>query len=192
MLTNCRVGHKSNLGWRIASRFKLSDKAFAEVLNASTEEDPLPFRGLVPKDMRERIEKDVLLLKKIGDKQPVGAADLDTLLDSLLLDQNEIKTDYLREKLLSGRRTSPGFPGIKKMPIKVTTIQSSKGLSAEYVFITHFDQRYLPGKNGITDQSICNVLVALTRARKKVWLLSTTDDSSVFLSWIDDSRINHE
>lgn len=122
MLTNCRVGHKSNLGWRIASRFKLSDKAFAEVLNASTEEDPLPFRSLVPKDMREMIEKDVLLLKKIGDKQPVGAADLDTLLDSLLLDQNEIKTDYLREKLLSGRRTSPGFPGIKKMPIKVTTI----------------------------------------------------------------------
>lgn len=192
MLTNCRVGHKSNLGWRIASHFKLSAEAFADVLKGSTVEDPLPFRRMVPSDIREVIERDALLLKKIGDKQPVDAANLNTLLDSLSLDQDQIKMDYLRERLLSGRRASPGYPGIKKMPITGTTIQSSKGLSAEYVFITHFDQRYLPGKYGITDQSICKVLVALTRARKKVWLISTTDDSSVFLSFIDKSRIKCE
>lgn len=192
MLTNCRVGHKSNLGWRIASHFKLSAEAFADVLKASTVEDPLPFRRMVPGDIRKVIERDALLLKKIGDKQPVDAANLNTLLDSLSLDQDQIKMDYLRQKLLRGRRASPGYPGIKKNPITGTTIQSSKGLSAEYVFITHFDQRYLPGKYGITDQSICKLLVALTRARKKVWLISTTDHSSVFLSFIDKSRIKCE
>ena len=192
MLTNCKVGQKSNLGWRIASYFKLSEEAFADALKASTVESPSPFWNLIPKGKKEVIERDVSLLKKVGKKQPVDSADLDTLLDSLSFDQDEIKKNYLKEKLFSGHQTSLSYPGIKKMPITGTTIQSSKGLSAEYVFITHFDQRYLPGKDGVTDQSICNVLVALTRARKKVWFISTTDDSSEFLSWIDKIRIKFE
>lgn len=192
MLTKCKKGENSNLGWRIASRFKLSEEAFADALKASTVENPPPFRCLIPEDKKEVIERDVLLLKKVKKKQPVDSADLDTLLDSLSFDQDEIKKNYLREKLFSGHRTSLSYPGIKKIPITGTTIRSSKGLSAEYVFITHFDQRYLPGKDGATDQSICNVLVALTRARKKVCLISTTDDSSEFLSWIDKNRIKFE
>lgn len=191
-LADCRIGHKSNLGWRIASHFKLPDEAFADVLRASTVEDPPPFRSLVPEDVRAVIERDTSLLKKIGDRQRVSTADLNTLIESLSIDQDEIKTDYLREKLLGGRRASSKYPSIKKMPIKCTTIRRSKGLSAEYVFITHFDQKYLPGKDGITDKSICNMLVALTRARKKVWLISTTDESSVFLDFIDKSRIKSQ
>jgi superfamily I DNA/RNA helicase len=132
------------------------------------------------------------LLKSIGDKQSVSAEELNTLFDSLSLDQNEIKADYLRERILGGRRAPQKYPGIKKIPITGTTVQSSKGLAADYVFITHFDQRYLPGEDGITDQSICSVLVALTRARKKVWLISTTDRSSEFLDWIDKNRIRRE
>lgn len=192
MLTKCRIGKESNLGWRIASRFKLSVEAFKDALKASTVENPPPFRSLIPRDKKEVIERDVLLLKKVGEKQPIDSADLDSLLDSLSFNKDEIKKDFLRKKLFSGRKTSLSYPGIKKIPITGTTIQSSKGLSAEYVFITHFDEKYLPGKDGVTDQSICNVLVALTRARKKVWLISTTEESSTFLSWIDESRIKFE
>jgi hypothetical protein len=47
-------------------------------------------------------------------------------------------------------------------------LQSSKGPAAEYVFITHFDDQYFikdKNKTNISDQDICNFLVAITRDR---------------------------
>ena len=67
-------------------------------------------------------------------------------------------------------------PGTRKTSIVLTTIQSSKGLDADYVFITHFDDQYIvrdKSKNKISDQDVCSFLVALTRAKRKVFLLST-------------------
>ena len=82
--------------------------------------------------------------------------------------------------------------GIRKIPIKSTTIQSSKGLSADYVFITHFDDRYFIKNNGnISDKDIRNLLVALTRAKKKVFLISSnTTKRPTFLGWINADRIS--
>lgn len=74
-----------------------------------------------------------------------------------------------------------------------TTIQSSKGLSSDLVFLTHFDDRFFiknEDKSIITNQDICNFIVALTRARKKVILISTTKLKPTFLNWIKPERIN--
>ena len=74
-----------------------------------------------------------------------------------------------------------------------TIIQSSKGLAAEYVFITHFDDQYFikhKDKTQICDRDICNFLVALTRARRKVFLISSdTNKSPVFRNWIHEDRV---
>ena len=85
-------------------------------------------------------------------------------------------------------------PGIRKIDITATTIQRSKGLAADYVFITHFDDQFFikaKDKNMVDDQDICNFLVALTRARKKVFLISSdkTKKKPVFFHWIDKNRI---
>lgn len=192
LLTQRKTGQQSNLGWRIASRFKLSDEIFSEILMRSKEEDPLPFGRLVPADTKAQIDRDVELLKTIKNKEPISTEEIDTLLNSLSLDQDEIKINHVREELLTGHSTAQGLQAIKKIPITLSTIQSSKGLSSEYVFITHFDSRYIPREGDVTDQDICNMLVALTRARKKVWLLSTTDEPCVFLNWIDKNRIEKE
>lgn len=191
LLVDRRIGHKSNLGWRIASRFKLSDEVFAELLIASTVNNPSPFRKIIPSEIKKMIERDAITLRNLRDNEPIEPEELNVLMGNLELDEKEISAGYLRDKLPKRSSLERHIAGIRKIPITVATIQSSKGLSAEYVFITHFDQRYLPGKHGISDQSICNTLVALTRARKKVWLLSTTDESSVFLKWIDQGRISN-
>lgn len=83
-------------------------------------------------------------------------------------------------------------PGIKSVPIEITTFQSSKGLAADYVFITFFDDRYcLRDKEiGLSDQDVCSFLVALTRARRGVYLLSTVRNCTpTLLTWINRNRI---
>jgi superfamily I DNA/RNA helicase len=101
--------------------------------------------------------------------------------------QNQLKDELINDGLRSGN------PGLRKIPIKATTIQSSKGLSADYVFITHFDDQYfIKNKDQLTisDQDICNFLVALTRAKKKVFLISSnTKKQPTFLKWINQDRI---
>jgi superfamily I DNA/RNA helicase len=84
-----------------------------------------------------------------------------------------------------------GNPGLRNIPIKVTTIQSSKGLSADVVFIANFDDRYfLRDGSTITDQDICNFLVALTRTKKKAFLISTVDKKNPsLLRLISEKRI---
>ena len=64
---------------------------------------------------------------------------------------------------ITASKSRVGDPGIRKIPIKSTTIQSSKGLAADLVFITHFDDRYFIRNNDkakISDHDICNFLVS--------------------------------
>jgi superfamily I DNA/RNA helicase len=81
-------------------------------------------------------------------------------------------------------------PAIRSIPIKVTTIQSSKGLADDFVFICHFDDMYLvKDPEHVTDREICNFLVALTRAKKKVVLISSQVKEPTFLKWIATERV---
>ena len=81
-------------------------------------------------------------------------------------------------------------PAIRNIPIKITTIPSSKGLAEDYVFISDFDDRFLLEKDQkCSDQKIYDVLVALTRARRKVFLISSEAKEPKFLSWIAKERV---
>jgi len=63
----------------------------------------------------------------------------------------------------------------------------------DYVFITHFDDLYFikdKNKANITDHDVCSFLVALTRARKRVYLISSNPRATpTFLTWIAPDRI---
>jgi hypothetical protein len=61
---------------------------------------------------------------------------------------------------------------MRALPITVTTVQKSKGLSAD-VFFTHFDDPLFVTRAGMTDKDVCSFLVALTRAKRKVFLMSS-------------------
>lgn len=102
------------------------------------------------------------------------------------------EVERLKEPAPKAKRPQPGFG---KPTIKLTSFQSAKGLSAQYVFVVGLNNRDLPkNPNKIDDIEICKFLVALTRTRKQCYFLLTRrfagvpKEPSVFLGWIDRSR----
>lgn len=87
-----------------------------------------------------------------------------------------------------------GFGSIKKgaIEVEITTVISSKGLSADFVYFIGIDNRNLLDQkiNEITDQKLCEFLVGITRAKKKLTLISLKDKSPKILDFIDKRCIN--
>lgn len=82
-------------------------------------------------------------------------------------------------------------------PVRVTSFEGAKGLSAQYVFIAGLHDGELPRDPAkIKDLEICKFVVGLTRTRKKCTLIHTRHfadgwkSPSSFISWIDDARLD--
>lgn len=180
-----------NLGWRIVAPFFISNDTIISVIKASADDPSKKIITLLTAEIVKTIKNILKSLKCISDGKPITPELLASTLKLFKIDQNSLAIENLQEKLNSFE-LSGGNPAIRKIPIKATTIQSSKGLSADIVFITHFDDQYfIKGhkQKVISDQDICNFLVALTRAKKKVFLISSADDNPTFLTWIASKNI---
>ena len=84
---------------------------------------------------------------------------------------------------------------VKNIPIRTTTVQGSKGLAADLVFLTHIDDKYFleDPKNGECNKDIYKLLVALTRAKMKVHIVSTTQGhDDIALRLIKNDKIMRE
>ena len=83
------------------------------------------------------------------------------------------------------------------LPVKVTSFEGAKGLSAQHVFIAGLHDYELPRNPGaIEDLEICKFVVGLTRTRKKCTLLYTRNFAGGWKSpssfiWIDKARLEH-
>jgi superfamily I DNA/RNA helicase len=182
------IDGKGSLGWRIVAKCLLEEKAFKSVLEETAHENARSMYELVGNECRNQIKEMLRVLKKLARSEPIDENSVEAL-KKMDLDPYNIMRDILAEELdLESHRL--GDPAVRKIPIKATTIQSSKGLSADYVFITHFDDQYLiENEESLTDREVCNFLVALTRARKKVFLISSTKREPTFLKWIQKETI---
>lgn len=182
----------SNLGWRIVSRSILSDTDFESVLKESNKDNAKCFAELIGSKQKKEINDILKILRSIKNDKKVGEEKLGEVLRKIGFGPFDIARNYLKDEINSNS-VRIGNPGLRKIPIKATTIQSSKGLAADYVFITYFDDRYFiknTDKKNIEDKEICNFLVALTRARHKVFLISSDDKKEpTFLKWIINDRI---
>ncbi|MBI2340426.1 MAG: hypothetical protein HYU99_08705, partial [Deltaproteobacteria bacterium] len=82
--------------------------------------------------------------------------------------------------------------------IKMTTINGSKGMSANYVFLIGMNNGEFPkSAPNPTDNEICQLIVGLTRTRKKCYLISNArfglafgKSKSVFIDWINPEKID--
>jgi superfamily I DNA/RNA helicase len=86
-------------------------------------------------------------------------------------------------------------PGGARPPIKITSFEGAKGLSAQHVFLTGLHNGEIPkDPANIQDLEICKFVVGLTRTRKRCYLIHTgrfaqkRKHPSVFISWIADQR----
>lgn len=185
--------NKSNLGWRIVSKSLLSVTDFKTLITTTETDDTKDVSELINNNLKKDVDEMLKVLKSVKNGKAVDRSKLDVFLKKINIDPYEMVKEFLKDDVSSGSQ-KVGNAGIRKIPIKATTIQSSKGLAADYVFITNFDDQYFiknKDKQKITDQDICNFLVALTRAKKKVFLVSSnTQKKPTFLTWINADRID--
>ena len=185
---------KSNLGWRIIAKSLLKPNDFEALLQESHLDNARPIIELMELQSRKEAKQLLAIVRKVIDNKTPGvpADELDKVLKKNGLDPLEIRRSALLTEIgRTPRRSSHRL--LNKISIHATTIQSSKGLAADYVFLTHFSDLFFiwdRDSKTITDLDICNLLVAITRARKKVFLMSSVDlPEPTFLDWIDPRRV---
>lgn len=180
----------NNLGWRISIKDLLPQEEFEVLLKKTTDNNQLKISEMIDIEKKNEILGLLSTLRKLKNSKNVSKTDLDYFMAKVNINSQIVSEKYLKDKIFP---INSGDLATQKIPIKVTTIQSSKGLSDEYVFITHFDDKYFikdKENNEPTDQEICNFLVALTRSKKRVYLVSTNIKSKPkFLKWIKPDRI---
>jgi superfamily I DNA/RNA helicase len=183
----------SNLGWRIAAANVLKEEDLVALVKATNEPNARPVMELISTDQRKRIKELVGVCRKIESGKSVRMEEVESILGACECSLQGILEGYVRETLRAADGTRSGEHGVRGIPIIATTVQSSKGLAADYVFITHCDDQYMvkdKDKSNLSDRDVCNFLVALTRARKRVYLISSRDGDPQFVQWIDSGRID--
>lgn len=182
---------EDNLGWRIIASLLLTADELSALIKKSSEDLSKKLFELLAKDFTKGVLETAKAVKYILNKKPVSPELLAATFKQFGIDPDKISSDYLSEEFYA-LNPPHGNPALRNIPIKVTTIQSSKGLAADVIFIANFDDMYfLRDGNTITDQDICNFLVALTRTKKKAFLISTVNNAyPSLLKWISKERIH--
>lgn len=181
---------EDNLGWRIIASLLLSTDELNILIKKTSEDLSKKLFELLPAGFTKGVLETAKAVKYILNEKPISPELLASTFKQFGIDPDKISSNYLCEEFYALNPPS-GNPALRNIPIKITTIQSSKGLAADVVFIANFDDRYfLKDGNTITDQDICNFLVALTRTKKKAFLISTIPKKAPsLLKWINRNKI---
>lgn len=183
----------NNLGWRIVSRYILSDKEFNNLIKKSDGKNAKQIKDIANNSCKEEIKDLLVISKAVKNGKKVEQRDIEDIFKKIKRDKDlyNLVEDLLEDDIEYSKKNRADR-SIRKIPINITTIHGSKGLSKDYVFITHFDDEYFikdKCKNKIRDQEICNFIVSLARAKIKVFLISSKDKKPTFLKWIKEDRI---
>jgi hypothetical protein len=182
-----------NLGWRIAAKHILNEKEFNGLIKNTDIYPEKKIKELIDPDYKKHVKGILKILKQVKQNKSITNTNLYEIFEKININTDEILQKFIKEDLDS-TLLRIGNPAIRKIPIKATTIQSSKGLAGDLVFITHFDDKYFiknKDKSIITDQDICNFLVALSRTKSKLYLISSNPVKPTFLNWISEERIEN-
>ncbi|HEY4511640.1 MAG TPA: UvrD-helicase domain-containing protein [Candidatus Paceibacterota bacterium] len=180
---------ESNLGWRVLAQL-MTEKSDLESLLKETDTSPeKKVCEMVNKDCHEKVTRILGTLKKILADEPVEHELIQELLEVLGYDFAGVAVEKIKEVFYSKEFTSPEMRGVKDISITITTILGSKGLAADYVFLMDFSDKTF-GKGKPTDQNAYDFIVAMTRARKRIYLVSPDDKEATFLHWIEKERVD--
>jgi superfamily I DNA/RNA helicase len=191
---------RSRLGWRIVVEcdpFPSAADVLTEVARDETE-----LVDLLPEDYRERHLAVVgLVARLIDDEDELGEPEIEALVAALGLPIEELRIrlnvpDEDEADPEADAEISADLPADEEAvapSIICTSLISSKGLSAGYVFIVGFNDGHLPrDPKAITDAEVCQFLVGLSRTRKECHVVSVGRlggdalKRSTFARWIAD------
>jgi superfamily I DNA/RNA helicase len=184
---------KDNLGWRIVTKHLLAEYDFISLISETNKQMAKSIIETISKNCKINVTNMVKTLRAIINDKKVNQDELEKILRHTGCDPYKNAKESIKSDILNSSQKLAN-PGLRKIIIKLTTIQSSKGLVAEYVFITHFNDQYFirdKNKSKIIDQHICNLLGALTRAKRNLYLISSNfSKEPTFLNWITEKRID--
>jgi hypothetical protein len=173
----------SRLGWRIllhCLRPTGWEKAIVEALGTGTDLDQL-----ISAEFRATQLDVVAVLRKYVDDEQLAADEAEMLGRAL-----GVPPRALPERVHPAGEDSPEIDP-NEPTILLTTLMGSKGLQAQHVFVAGLNDEHFPRDNAHpTNEEVCQLLVALTRARKRCVLLSCwrlaglQKRASIFTKWL--------
>lgn len=160
--------------------FYHNESEIKEILQNSAEGNKKIW-NILSDDTKARIEKDITIYKKAKSGK-----------DHLTNDEIVRFSQLFNLKNLISKMIS-GFDITKSgaQEVDLTTVMSSKGLSADFVYYIGIDDRIMTDKKTgeLTDQKICEFLVGITRTKKKLTLFSLYDENPKILDMLDSKLI---
>ena len=187
---------ESNLGWRIILEFD-NVKNMDDIIR-TTNTYQVDIVEQLPEIYKEKHEKVIDLLNCLKGNT-VSIEEQNELKNIIGLDLNEIKARLeIKEENENNTSLNTDLQDNTQLSIKLTTYHGSKGLSGGVVFIVGLNDGTFPRTPGSpSDYEVCQFIVALTRARKKCYLISNKKFGgsrrlrhSTFIDWIDSSKLS--
>lgn len=191
----------SNLGWRIIAELFLDEESLVKVI-AETENN-VRIIDLLPSEIVGRHKTILELITKISKEDTFEDEQLKKLKKLSPENSDElIEVFKYREKIQESNSTNKTKPSIL-----LTSYKGAKGLSGGHVFLLGIHNKSLPkNKDQISDVEISQFLVAMTRTRKKFYLVNNrwyinpmtkdkkfmdSNERSIFIDWIPNALINN-
>ena len=187
---------ESNLGWHIILEFD-NVKNMDDIIR-TTNTYQVDIVEQLPEIYKEKHEKVIDLLNCLKGNT-VSIEEQNELKNIIGLDLNEIKARLeIKEENENNTSLNTDLQDNTQLSIKLTTYHGSKGLSGGVVFIVGLNDGTFPRTPGSpSDYEVCQFIVALTRARKKCYLISNKKFGgsrrlrhSTFIDWIDSSKLS--
>jgi superfamily I DNA/RNA helicase len=201
-LTNDRY---SNLGWRIIAEFILDDDSLINIVTES--ENNVRIVDLLPKEIVDHQNNILDIIVKISVDDTFDNKYLEAIKSISPENAEEIILMFKYKNEEQKEIESAEDDKQKQTSILLTSYQGAKGLSGGHVFVVGLHNKSLPkNEDHISDIEISQFLVAITRTRKKLHLISnkwfknpmTKDgkfmspyERSIFIDWIPDDMINN-
>ena len=179
------------LGWRLLID-GLGDNGLKNDLILNHYSDAEGFVKNIPKEFKKTAEKNCSTLHKIlnkseSERAKIADSSIERLAGKIVEDEKEKRSIFVNQ--LIDENVHLPRP-LANLSITVCNILGAKGLSADVVFLIGFDQGKLPMGRDAEDSEIYQFLVALTRARKRIYLINTMGRHvSQFLDSIDKNCI---
>ncbi len=192
----------SNMGWRILAEFSIGEKTLADIIAGS--ENATPIIDLLPKEIISTHQKILEIIKSITNKDTFKNEFVNELKKTLPNNYTEIIENfrYKDEEPKDETQIDKTKPSIL-----LTSYKGAKGLSGGHVFLLGAHNGSLPkNKDIISDVEISQFLVAMTRTRKKLFLVSNRwyinpmtpdhkfidpNERSIFIDWIPNEFLNN-
>lgn len=180
---------ESSLAWRLLIGELDEKKEQKIILDSFSKEYPI-FDSIPEKFKENHLNKASIFERIINNpkskRKIIGKASVEELRKQIVIKKKEEREIFFDQLISENKFLSRP---LENLDINVCTTLKSKGLGADVVFLVGFDQGVFPENQIPNKGEIYQMLVALTRAKKRLYLINTRKPISKFIESISKKNI---